>query len=99
MKVEKVGSLSYAVCSWVENRDPDWSGSNNLIGQPLESILENDSIFPPTIFIRALEYAWQTWRNGELNDEQIRVEITILCEWLNMVSKSKPKTEFWRSKF
>jgi hypothetical protein len=99
MKVEKVGSLSYAVCSWVVNRDSAWSGSDELKGHPLESILENDLIYPPTVFVRALVYAWQAWRNSELNDEQIQAEITMLCEWLNKVSESKPMTEFWRRKF
>ena len=99
MKIEKVGSLSHAVCSWIEKSDPVWSGPNELMGHPLVSILENDSIYPPTIFLRALVYAWQAWRNSELKDEQVQAEITVLCEWLNKVSESKPKTEFWQDKF
>lgn len=98
MRIEKGGTF-YAICSWVEKRDPEWSGPDKFERHPLVSILENDSIYPPTVFARAVVYAWRAWRSNELSDEQIQVEIAELCEWVNRISESKPKTDFWRSKF
>ena len=99
MRVEKTGSLSFAVCSWIEGRDPLWSGSDKMKGDPLGAILENDSIYPPSIFVRALTFAWLAWRDSELNNEQAEAEVKVLSEWLNVISQSRPKTDFWRRKF
>jgi hypothetical protein len=88
-----------AACSWVEGRDPKWSGYNESIGNPLEQILENDSIFPPTVFVRALEYAWQAWRDCIINDQKISQEVQELSEWVNGVSHTRPQTDFWRKMF
>lgn len=93
------GVMKHAVCSWVEDRDPKWSGHNEGVGNPLENILENDSIYPPTVFVRAIEYAWTEWRDGNLNDQQVQDELQKLCEWVNEVSRSKPKTSFWQKMF
>lgn len=97
MKIEGIGK--HALCSWVENLDPTWSGHNDMIGNPLEKMLENDSIYPPSVFVMALVSAWKAWRDSELDDEQIQADIRELCEWLNKVTQSQPKTEFWRSIF
>ena len=97
MRVEGVNRT--AECSWVEGRDPKWSGYNETIGNPLEEILKNDSIYPPTVFIRALEYAWMAWRDGTLDDQKVLQEVQQLCEWVNEVSRSKPKTDFWQKIF
>ena len=99
MRVKGKGVGKNAVCSLVEGRDPEWSGYNDSIGNPLEKILKNDSIFPPTVFVRALEYAWDAWRDGTLDDHEILKEVQELCEWVNEVSRSKPKTAFWRKMF
>ena len=88
-----------AACNWVEGKDPNWSGYNESLGNPLEKILENDSIFPPTVFVRALEYAWMAWRDGTLDDQKISQEVQDLCEWVNEVSRGKPQTAFWRKMF
>ena len=88
-----------AVCSWVEGSDPEWSGYNDNIGNPLEKILENDSIYPPTVFVRAMEYAWMAWRDGTLDDQKVSQEVQELCEWVNEVSRGKPKTDFWQRMF
>jgi hypothetical protein len=97
MRVKGVNKT--AVCSWVEGRDPKWSGYNESIGNPLEKILENDSIYPPTVFIRAMEYAWMAWRDGTLDDQKVLQEMQQLCEWVNEVSSSKPKPTFGRGCF
>ena len=87
-----------ATCSWVEGKDLKWSGYSESSGNPLEEILENDRIFPPTVFVRALEYAWIAWRDGILDDQKISQEVQELCEWVNEVSHGKPQTDFWREK-
>lgn len=66
---------------------------------PVELTLENDSIYPPTVFVRALQAAWIAWRMHELQDDEVASEMSTLCEWLNLVSKNKPKTAFWKKVF
>ena len=84
-----------AACKCVENRDPKWSGYNDIVGNPLEKMLENDSVYPPTVFVRAIEKAWMAWRDGTLDDDQLEIEVGVLCEWLNTTTKAQPTTAFW----
>ncbi|SRR6266498_4631256 len=89
-----------AVCSWHERSDLTWSAGDSIfLGNPLLHILENDYIYPPSIFIRALEAAWKAWRNGTLKDKKVEAEFLQLCEWVNKASRRKPRTKFWRSVF
>ena len=99
MRVKGQGVNKTVVCSWVEGSDPKWSGHIEGIGNPLEKILKKDSIYPPSVFVRALEQAWIAWRDGTLDDQKISQEVQELCEWVNEVSRRKPKTDFWRNKF
>ena len=92
-------STKKAVCSLIGGRAPKWSGYNQCIGNPLENILETDAIFPPIGFIQGLESSWMAWRDGTLDDQKVRQEILRLCEWVNRVSRSKPKTEIFRKIF
>jgi hypothetical protein len=98
MRILNRHNMETAVCSWVENGDPEWSGYESP-ANPLEGLLERDSIYPPSVFIGALESAWKAWRDGALSNEQIRSEIQELFHWVNLVTQNKPKTEFWRHKF
>jgi hypothetical protein len=84
-----------AECNWIEGRDPKWSGYNDIIGNALENILANDSVYPPTVFVRAIESAWRAWRDGTLDNAQLETELGVLCEWLNTITKAKPTTKFW----
>jgi hypothetical protein len=88
-----------ALCSWVEGKDPKWSGYNENTGNPLENILKNDSIYPPTVFVRALEHLWMAWRDGTLDDQKAEKEVQELFDWVNETTRSRPKSEFWRSVF
>lgn len=90
------GIMKQAECLWVENDNPTWSGHGDTRGNPVENILENDKVYPPSGFVRALEYAWMEWRNGGLNDEQAQLELQELFDWLNTASQSQPSTDFWR---
>jgi hypothetical protein len=80
-------------CVWRDNKDPKWEGES------LESHLRNDSIYPPAILPTLLEHLWKAWRNGELTDAQAQTELDAVTEWLNSVTKSKPKTSFWKAYF
>ena len=82
-----------ARCVWREGRDPSWEG------EPLEDILRNDSIYPPAIFGQLLEHLWKSWRNGELTPERANEELQEVVGWLNSVTKSKPRTVFWKQYF
>ncbi len=98
MKIES-GVNKHAVCSWIENSDPKWSGYRDKTDNPLLSILKNDGIYPPTIFVWALQRIWQDWRNDELDNDQVESEVNALCKWLNEVSKGKPSTDYLRGLF
>lgn len=93
------GVMKHAICTWVENKNPRWTGHNEGIGNPLQNVLENDSIYPPTVFVRALEHAWTAWRDGKLDDQQVQIEVQQLCDWVNKTSRNRPNTDFWRSIF
>jgi len=88
-----------ALCSMDESGNLKWTGYRQGIGNPLVEILENDSIYPPSVFVSGIEYAWMDWKNGILNDQNVQEEVQHLCEWVNTVSKSKPQSKFWLSKF
>lgn len=97
MRIGRTGKT--AICSWVGDRDPKWSGDYENIGNPLIEILENDSVYPPTVLVRALEHSWMAWRDGTLGDQELQKEVQELFQWVNVVSKSKPNTEFWQKTF
>lgn len=98
MTIEGPG-IKKATCSWRDNQDPEWSGHRHITGNPLINILEDDHIYPPKVFVSALEHAWKDWRNDELSNEQIEFEVITLCEWLNAVTQNKPKSDYWRTIF
>lgn len=77
----------------------DWTGHNQGTGNPLLNILHDDSIYPPDIFIKGLMYAWDSWVNGELSDEQFESELTILADWVNEGSRNKPDSDYWITQF
>jgi len=79
-----------AKCAWRDTLDPEWSGDN------LRDILENDSICPPAKLEDLIEYAWVSWRNGELSDTDVNVELQAVADWINEITKAKPNTKFWR---
>ncbi len=82
-----------ARCSWRENRNPEWSG------EPLQNIFENDSIYPPAIFQKLVEYVWKEWRSKNITDQKAETEFVELATWLNAITKSKPQTDFWKKYF
>lgn len=82
-----------AKCTWRENLDPEWSG------ECLDGILQNDLIYPPSIFPRLIKHAWLSWRSGEIDDAAVDTELNALATWLNVITKAKPDTEFWKKYF
>ena len=79
--------------TWRENLDPEWNG------ETLEDILRNDSIYPPGIFQDLIEHAWLSWRNGELDSAAVDEELQALAKWLNDITNSKPRSEYWNKYF
>lgn len=75
------------------DQDPTWSGDS------IESIMNNDHIYPPAITQDLFERAWKAWRDGELNDQEVEAELKEVATWINEVTKSKPNTEFWNKYF
>lgn len=89
------------VCSWYEGENTIWSSASPLYPgrNPLVSKLQEDLIQPPVIFPRALEVAWRAWRIGLLDDEQVQFEMSVLFEWVNIVTSARPRTDFWERLF
>jgi len=88
-----------ASCSQEVGQDPKWSGYNEIVGNSLKNIFTNDSIYPPTVFIDAVEHAWIAWKNSEIDNENLELELRTLCEWLNTTTKAKPNSDFWSKIF
>ena len=89
------GGVRYATCEYVEKRNPKWKSSDN---SPIK-IFTEDAIYPPSIFLKALERAWLDWRMDVVTDEEIEKEFDELFVWLDTVAKTKPNTDFWRQYF
>lgn len=84
-------------CKQIKNSDPEWSGygtSNSLV-----EALENDAIYPPSVFVNAIEWAWSDWRDEIIDSTQLEKEMRGLCDWLDNTARNKPSTKFWQQKF
>jgi len=81
------------IVTYRQDEDPVWTG------QPLEKTMMNDHIYPPAITQDLFERAWEAWRNDELNNQQVENELKAISTWINEVTNSKPKTEFWNRYF
>ena len=79
--------------TWEDNADPTWRGES-FVGT-----LKNDSIYPPDGLEGLIEFLWKEWRDGQLNDEQLQVELHALVEYINVSTKAHPRTEFWQKIF
>lgn len=101
LQIGQKAERGVAICTWNEGSLPVWSNTcaELLDRNPLEAILEKDLIHPPTNFVRALQVAWRSWRIGILSDDQVKYEIKVLCEWVNIVSAGRPRTDFWKRVF
>lgn len=89
------------VCSWHEGENAIWTSARPLYPSrnPIVSKLQEDLIQPPVAFARALEVAWRAWRIGLLDDEQVQFEMSVLFEWVNIVTSARPRTDFWGKLF
>lgn len=85
-----------ATCTQDENGCCEWTGHRNTSGNPLVNILADDSIFPPSVFVYAVEAAWRAWADGRLDDKQVRKEVQLLFDWVSWVTQKAPKSDFWR---
>ena len=92
------GSFS-AICVLNENGDPEWSGYENGIGNPLMNIFSNDSIYAPEIVPFALECAWEKWRNGSVEESELQNGLEELFSWIDQTAISKPSSKLWNGAF
>ncbi len=91
MKISMNARIS--LCKYRENLDPLWEGED------LNNTLANDSIVAPVNLIGLLQYAWTSWRDGELSDEQVKEELELVADWINTITKSRPQSDFWSAYF
>ena len=101
MTIGKLADSNPSICSWHEGELCIWScpKPHDPSRNPIVSKLQEDLIQPPVIFARALEAAWRAWRIGLLEDEEVQYQMSELFEWVNIVSASRPRTDFWRKLF
>ena len=78
---------------WRDNLEPEWQGDN------LYETLQNDFIYPPKIFKNCICEVWTLWREEDLPEDKTRIELNLLIEWLNIITKSKPQSDFWSGYF
>lgn len=91
--LEVTMQVRVARADYRENFDPVWSG------EPIERIMRNDSIWPPAHVEDFFQRVWLAWRNGELNDAGAADELQELANWINTITRAKPRTQFWRGHF
>ncbi len=84
-------------CSLDDNGVCKWDGENGY-GHPLLRLFNNDSIYPPEVLPRALEWAWEDYRIGSTK-EDLRSGLVELLEWVDSTSRAKPESQFWQGKF
>jgi hypothetical protein len=91
MKISMGVNKSKATCD--ELCDPVWSL------QSIDEMMRNNGIYSPAITQNLFEYAWKAWRNGDLDDAEVKAELAKVTEWVNEVSRLKPQTSFWEGYF
>lgn len=79
-----------ATCTGLDDDDPRWEDKERP-----KSILKLASICPPAGFAKMLVRAWLAWRDGELEDSAVVAELNLLADWLNAMTRAKPRSEFW----
>lgn len=80
-----------AICTGIDDENPEWENAERP-----KSILKRDDICPPAGFAKMLMRAWLAWRDGDLNDDTVVEELLSLTDWLNTITRTKPRSEFWR---
>lgn len=85
-------------CSFIDEKiDPIWRGGINK--NPFVQELEVNNVFPPSNFIKAIEFAWMDWIRGDLSNDQLKSALISLIDWLNIITKTKPGNDYWADKF
>lgn len=82
-----------AYYNWTEETGVNWRGDK------LHNIFNNDRIYAPKNFEDLLVHVWLSWQDGDLSKTGTERQLKSLFTWLNKISKSKPKTIFWRGYF
>jgi hypothetical protein len=93
------GNGKGAICSRGNDGDFEWTGYEDTNGNSLIAILENDCIFPPTILVKALQMLWVDWASKAIGDDQARVELKHLFDWVDTCTRNRVSTDYWSTKF
>jgi hypothetical protein len=80
-----------AICTGLDDDNPKWKDEERP-----KSILKRASICPPAGFAKMLVRAWLAWRDGKLANAAVVAELNLLANWLNAMTRAKPRSEFWQ---
>jgi hypothetical protein len=80
-----------AICTGLDDDEPKWKDEERP-----KSILKSGSICPPAGFAKMLVRVWLAWRGDQLADAVAVEELKALAEWLNVMTRAKPRSKFWR---
>lgn len=69
-----------------------WTGYEEK--NSLMKIFSNDMIYAPAMTPHAIERAWDAWLEGT-PDEVVSQGLKELFEWVDLVSRNKPSSDFW----
>jgi hypothetical protein len=92
----------------IEKTDTGWKvkhlrtnaddGNCDKQGNPyLFNELNQDSINYPADLGEYMEYLWDEATNKNMNDDEIQEHLNVISEWIQIVEKSSPSSEFWTS--
>jgi hypothetical protein len=85
-------------CQYIDDTiEPVWSGGIQV--NPFVQLLQDENVFPPLNFIKAIEIVWKDWISNNITDIQLESEIKVLIDWLNIITKTKPGNYYWADKF
>ena len=83
-----------AICKWDEQTGLTWKKRPTV-----EEILSNDGIFPPVKFPERLQYVYRDYLFENLSRFDIEPILAELSVWINAVTESRPKLDFWEGLF
>ena len=86
-----------ATCELQIDKDPIWSKNSGT--DSLDKMLINNRIYLPEIFKSLLVCAWKSWLDKELNDSEVKNEFNELENWINVIVRERPNSEYWKTNF
>lgn len=88
-----------ASCTFSDSGDPIWTGYREAIGNPLINVLEEDSIYAPSVVPSALMRAWAKWSQQAASEDEVKDGLTELFSWISDTARATPKGNLWQGEF